>query len=259
MGHHVGAIPSIVGGRDISLSHVGSVFLLNKESLARWRGWYRHVARDQLFLWVPACFIGVALPSMLSVEFLRRGTDAGDWNAAALTAVGVGQQVAHPPDDVLASTIGLSRLISGEVWGNVFWAMTLFCGFLVLAPSMAATIDGIIRRWVDVFWTASSRLRELDPSFIRHLYFRVLLLYGLFGFTMLWLNKPTDLIKIATLGYNFALGFSCFHTVAVNSLLLPRPLRPNWFVRVGLVLGGLFFIILGSLATHQWLQETGLL
>ena len=254
MGHHVGAIPSMVGGHGITLSHVGSVFEVNQETLPRWRRWYRHVSRDQLFVWMPACFVGVALPSMLSVEFLRRGTEAGDWNAAALTAVGVGEQVAHPPDDVLASTLGLSSVISGDSWGDVFWALTLLCGFLVLALSLVPTIDGFVRRWVDVFWTSSSRLRKLDPARIRQVYFRVLLGYGAFGFVMLWLNAPTDLLKIATVGYNFALGFSCWHTLALNMILLPRELRPGWFVRIGLVLSGCFFTALGTAAAYKALS-----
>ena len=257
MGHHVGAIPSIVGGHGIALSHVGSVFKVTPESRDRWRRWYRHVMRDQLAVWVPACFIGVALPSMLSVEFLRRGTDAGDWNAAALTADGVRQAVANPPDDVLASMTGLSQVVSGSGWGNVFWAMTLLCGFLVLGLAMVTTIDGILRRWVDVFWTASARLRQYDPAAIRYVYFGVLVVYSLFGVIMLWLNKPAGLIKIATLGYNFALGFSCFHTLAVNLILLPRELRPNWFIRIGLVLAGVFFTLLGSIAAYKTLQEFG--
>ena len=118
MGHWVGAIPSIIGGAGIELSHVGRVFKVTDESLERWRGWYRHVLRDQLVVWVPACFVGVALPSMLSVEFLRRGTSSGDWNAAAMTARGVGDHVANPPDDVLASITGLSSVVGGESWGE---------------------------------------------------------------------------------------------------------------------------------------------
>jgi hypothetical protein len=192
---------------------------------------------------------------MLSVEFLRRGTDAGDWNAAAMTAAGVERQVANPPADVLASMTGLSTIVSGSGWGQAAWATTLLCGFLVLSLAMVTTVDGVLRRWVDVFWTSSARLRELDPKSIRHVYFRVLVVYSLFGITMLWVNKPTGLIKIATLGYNFALGFSCFHTLAVNALLLPRPLRPNWFVRMGLVLGGVFFTLLGAIAAYQTLHE----
>ena len=259
MGHHVGAIPSMVGGQGITLSHTGCVFEVNDESLPRWRRWYKHIMRDQLFVWVPACFVGVALPSMLSVEFLRRGTEADKWNAAALTAQGVGEAVTNPPDDVLASITGLSSIFSGTAAGNLFWALTLFCGFLVLAPSMAATIDGILRRWIDVFWTASKKLRELDESFIKHLYFRVLLIYGVIGFTTLWLSKPTTLLTIATLIYNFALGFSCFHTIAVNTTLLPKQLRPNWLVRIGLVCAGTFFTLLGTIAAIKTLSDLGLL
>ncbi|MFV1964364.1 MAG: Nramp family divalent metal transporter [Pirellulaceae bacterium] len=255
MGHHVGAIPSMIGGRNIALSHVGSVFLISAESLPRWRRWYRCVVRDQLCVWVPACVIGVALPAMLSVEFLRRGTDADDWNAAAMTAVGVGEQVANPPPDVLASLTGFSQIFAGEVWGNLFWAMTLFCGFMVLGPSTSLSVDGIIRRWVDAFWTVSPRLRKLEPALIKQVYFRVLVVYGLFGIIMLWLNKPTSLIKIATLGYNFAFGFSCWHTLAVNTFLLPRELRPRWYLRLGLILAGLFFTLLGILATVQTLTR----
>lgn len=257
MGHQVGAIPSIIGGRGIELAHVGCVFRITAESLSRWRRWYRHVLRDQFAVWAPACFIGVALPSMLSVEFLRRGTDAGDWNAAAMTAQGVQRQVTDPPGDVFATISGLSEFVSGSSWGQAFWAMTLLCGFLVLALAMVTTADGIIRRWVDVFWTASARLRELDPEFIRHVYFRVLMVYGGFGIMMLWLNKPTGLIKIATLAYNFALGFSCLHTLAVNTFLLPKELRPNWIVRTGLVLAGSFFILLGTIAAYKTLEELG--
>jgi hypothetical protein len=67
MGYHVGAIPSILGGRSISLSHVGKVFHVTGDSLARWRGWMRHVQREQLALWMPACILGLALPSILSI------------------------------------------------------------------------------------------------------------------------------------------------------------------------------------------------
>jgi hypothetical protein len=64
------------------------------------------------------------------------------------------------------------------------------------------------------------------------------------------------LIKWATLGFNFALGFSCFHTLVVNAFLLPRELRPGIFPRLMLVLGGLFFLALGVLTT---MNQLGLL
>ena len=105
--------------------------------------------------------------------------------------------------------------------------MTLLCGFLVLGPTMATTADGFVRRWVDVFWTASPRLRTWDPHDIKRLYFGVLLFYATFGLVMLSINKPLQLVKIATNIMNYALGFSCLHTLVVNMILLPQADPPR--------------------------------
>jgi hypothetical protein len=235
MGHHVGAIPSVFGGRSLSLSHVGRVFEVTEESLPRWRRWYRHVVRDQLVIWMPACFIGLALPAMLSVQFLPFGTQTDDWSMAVMTAGGVRETVARA---------------SGTALGTFCWFMTIFCGFLVLTPTLCQTIDGIVRRWVDVFWTSSARMRRMNTDAIKSVYFRVLLGYAAFGLIMLSLT-PGTLITYATMFYNIALGVSCWHTLAVNVILLPRELRPGWLVRIGLVLSGAFFFTLGVIVVVQ--------
>ncbi|HEX5102698.1 MAG TPA: hypothetical protein VFV87_02745, partial [Pirellulaceae bacterium] len=219
--------------------------------------WYQYLCRDQLLVWLPACFIGIALPSMLSVEFLPRGTEAGDWNSAVMTADGVRQHVTNPPSGVLVTDAGLAPYLAGPGWGKVFWSLTLLCGFLVLGTTLVSTIDGIVRRWVDVFWTASPRLRRVDPHHIKYVYFGVLIAYSVFGITMLWLNKPAELIKWATLGYNFALGFSCWHTLALNRILLPPKLRPSLVPAIGLVLGGIFFWTLGTVAVLDQFSKLG--
>jgi hypothetical protein len=238
MGHHVGAIGSVIGGHDLQLSHVGTVFIPNEhdESMPRWRRWYKHVVRDQMVVWMPACFLGLALPSMLSVQFLKRGTEVdNNWTAAAMTAEAVRGAVAG----------------TAEFLGPLFWFMTLFCGFLVLAPSMSTSADGFIRRWVDVFWTSSRKLQKVDPKNIRYVYFAVLVVYVVFGMIMLSLEQPTTLLTIATTIFNFALGISCWHTLAVNTILLPERLRPNWFVRISLALTGAFFLFVATVAALQ--------
>ena len=244
MGHHVGAIPSVVGGHKFQLSHVGCVFRVDAETLPRWRRWYRHVMRDQLVVWMPACFIGLGLPSMLSVQFLRRGTEAATWTAAGMTAQSVGEHVGS---------------ISGPTWGHAFKFLTLFCGFLVLAPTMASTADGVIRRWLDVFWTSSARLRRVDPRHIGKLYFTVLCCYALFGIVVLIFVPGGQLMTVATNIFNYALGFSCWHALAVNLTLLPRALRPGWFVRIALFFAGAFFILIAGLTTYTTLVQAGYL
>jgi Mn2+/Fe2+ NRAMP family transporter len=229
MGGQVGAIPSAIGGRNIKLAHVGKVFPMSGENIGRFRRWFRFVVRDQLVVWMPACFVGIALPSMLSVQFLPRGTKADQWVASGMTA------------DALREAVG-------PALGPICWFMTLFCGFLVLAPSGATTADGVLRRWVDVCWTAIPRVRKLDEHKIRNLYFAALCFYATFGMISLSLGNPVELLAWASNIYNAALGFSCFHVLAVNVILLPKPIRPNWFIRIGLVFGGLFFTALSVIS-----------
>ena len=86
MGKHVGAIPSAIGGRTIKLLHVGMVALRNVANRARWRGWIRHIVRDQLAVWMVCSFLGMALPCMMSVEFIRNHTVEGSRVAAMLAS-----------------------------------------------------------------------------------------------------------------------------------------------------------------------------
>jgi len=235
MGREVGAIPSIIGGHTIHLSHVGKVFRISPENVARWRGWVKHISRDQLLIWMPACFIGIALPSMLSVQFLPHGTVLGPkdgWKAAVMTAGGVQEAV-------------------GGWGGGLCWYLTLLCGFLVLMTSMVSTADGVLRRWVDVFWTALPQLRKMDTRAIGPLYFGVLCIYGICGLLLLALvPSPDQLLKISTNIYNYALGFSCFHVILISTQLMPQQLRPSLLRRCMLGSAGVFFLLIAGLSTY---------
>lgn len=249
MGHHVGAIPSIVGGHGIELSHVGCVFQVTEESLPRWKRWYKHVARDQICVWMMACLIGVSLPSILSVGFMPRGTEVPGAVVASMTSEGVAKTVMNPNSGTLAALPAFSWL-TGSGWAESLRIATLFCGFLVLMTSMISTIDGFVRRWVDVCWTAIPRLRELDTKFIKYLYFFVLIGYATCCLSIIWLagSKPSTVFKLATTGYNFAFAFSCWHTIVLNTTLLPRELRPCMAIRVVMAMGGVYFTFLGVMS-----------
>jgi hypothetical protein len=233
MGRHVGAIPSVVGGHSVKLSHVGMVFPLTDDNRRKFSGWYRHVFRDQFFLFGIASFIGLAMPSMLSVQFLPRGTESDPWTAAGMTADGV------------------YNAIGPHVFKQIGWFMTLFCGFLVLALSTTTTADGYFRRWIDVLWTGLPAMRSWKPHSVGKLYFAFLCTYCCVGLSILAFVPQGMIMKVATNIYNYALGISCLHVLYVNLALLPRELRPNWFVRIGLVLAAVFFTGIAVITTLQ--------
>jgi hypothetical protein len=196
--------------------------------------------RDQLVIWMPACFLGMALPSMLSVQFLPRGEKVSEWYAAGMTAGGVEKSVAEA---------------WGATAGTAMWYGTLLCGFLALGPTMATSADGVIRRWVDVIWTSSRALRTWDPRHIRIVYFGVLVAFMALGLVLLSVGKPLALLTTAAPIMNYAFGISCFHALVINLTLLPRELRPGWFPRIGLVLSGLFFVVLATITAVKAVES----
>lgn len=120
--------------------------------------------------------------------------------------------------------------------------------------SMISTIDGFVRRWVDVCWTAIPRLRDFDTTVIKYVYFFVLVGYSTCCLSIIWLagSKPSTVFKLATTGYNFAFAFSCWHTIVINSTLLPRELRPNVGIRVLMAVGGVYFSFLGVMGVLKF-------
>ena len=228
MGARVGAIPSAIGGKTIALAHVGKVFRLTPESLGRWRGWRRHVLRDQLAIWAPGCILGVTLPAMMSLQYLRGATVEGH-AAAALTA----------------------RALADH-HGPAYWYLTLLCGFLVLAPSMVTNIDGVTRRWTDVLWVAWSRLRPLPGHQVKLVYYAILVVYAAWGLVSLRLTPNPLMLAMATaVLMNFALAFSALHTLWVNRTLLPAELRPPLAAQAGLVGCAVFYAGISTIAFRQ--------
>ena len=221
MGALVGAIPSAIGGRQITLSHAGKVFSVNDESLARWRGWMKHIRRDQVVIWMLCSFLGMALPCMMSLEFIRNTTVEGH-RVAAMMAEGMASR--HPE------------------FSQWLWILTLLCGFAVLAPGQVSVGDQIARRWTDIIWTVSRRARRVQGGDVRRVYYGILAIYGVWGLVALSLFNPLQIAKIGAVLGNLALGVSALHSLYINRCLLPRPLQPSLWLQFGVLLCGLFFI-----------------
>lgn len=221
MGARVGAIPSAFGGVTVRLSHTGCVFRLDEANRGRWLGWLRHVHRDQA-LWVAASVVGLALPCMMSLEFIRNASVTGD-RVAAMSAEGIAAR--YPAQ------------------AGLLWFLTLLCGFLVLAPGQVSVCDQIARRWTDMIWTASSRVKAANLR-VNHVYYAILAGYMVFGLVVLLALRPLQTAKIGTILQNISLGVSALLSLHVTRTLMPRELHPHWLQQVGVVLCGVFFIFI---------------
>lgn len=218
MGSHVGAIPSACGGLTVALSHTGKVFPPNEENRLKWRGWMTHIGRDQA-IWMLASVIGMALPCMMSLEFIRNASVVGD-RVSAMSAEGI---AARYPS-----------------YAALFWFLTLICGFLVLAPGQVSVGDQIARRWTDMLWNASARVRQLGE--VRYIYYGILAMYAVGGLIILILFPAVQIARISAVLQNIALGSVSLISIYVNRTLLPKEVQPGWFHQLGVLLCGLFFL-----------------
>ena len=230
MGAHVGAIPSAVGGGRVTLSHTGQVFPLQQDNLPRWRGWIRHIWRDQIGIWMIASLLGMALPCMISLRFIRHAPVVGD-RVAAMTAGAMAQQHAD--------------------YGQLLWFLTLFTGFMVLGPGQVIAADMVARLWTDLIWMSSESAQRLQGNQVKYIYYGILVVYGLWGVFSLAYLDPLQTAKLGAGFANVILAATAFHTFYTNRVLLPPPLRSHWIVQLGLLCAGLFFATLSAIVISR--------
>jgi hypothetical protein len=229
MGARVGAIPSAIGGRKISLGHTGKVFALDETNLTRWQGWLRHIRREQLWLWAPGCILGMALPAMFSYEFVR-GVKAVDGNAVA----------------------AMSARAIADQHGEIFWFLTLLCGFIIMAPTQVSQLDTLCRRWTEVIWMGVGRLHHLEGNKVKYIYYTMLSVYCVWGLIALWIT-PNPLVLAIASGFmmNLALALASLHALYVLLVLLPKPVRPGWLLCTGLATCAVLYIAISAVAFQQ--------
>ncbi|MCA9097273.1 MAG: Nramp family divalent metal transporter [Planctomycetaceae bacterium] len=238
MGSLVGAIPSAVGGRKVSLSHVGKVFPLTEENLRRWSGWWRYIMMDQVIVWGPGCVMGMALPALLSIQFAHNSNlaDSGvAWSQALITSDGMRLAPALGP--------GVTKLL---------WLVSLLAGMMVMLPSQMSIVDDFSRRWTDGLWTASPLVRRnLKSHQVGRIYYTILSMYVLWSFVCAYLFSTYGTPKLMTLVIanlnNVALGVTAIQLLWINTTLLPAKLRPRWYHVLGLIFCAVFYLGLAGL------------
>jgi hypothetical protein len=240
MGSQVGAIASAIGGKSITLSHVGKVFPINEDSLRKWKGWWRYIITDQVFIWGPGCFMGMALPALMSIQFAPYSTlkSAGkslDWAQAIITA------------DGMRHATGLSNVVTQSLW-----IIALIAGMAVMLPSQMSIVDDLSRRWTDAIWTGSRHVRRnFRANQVNYIYYTILGSYVVWSLICAYLFSAYGSPKLMTIVIsnlnNLAIGVTAIPLLRINRKLLPPELRPRWYHSAGLIGCSVFYLCLAYL------------
>jgi hypothetical protein len=240
MGSQVGAIASAVGGRNVTLSHLGKVFAINDENLRRWKGWWKYIITDQAFIWAPGCFMGMALPALMSIEFAHDSPMFGV----------EGREYAQP----LIAADGIRNAAElTETTRQALWLVALFVGLMVFLPSQMSIVEDFARRWTDMIWSGNRRVREnMKSNQVKYIFYSIIGVYVLWSFISATIfltfgDAPTLMVTVIANFNNVALGVTAFHVLWINRTFLPQPLRPKWYSQLGIAFCGIFYLGMATL------------
>ncbi len=224
----VGYVQAVIGAQQVNLSRTGVVFPPSEENVRRWKGWWAYLRADQWYIWTTGCIVGMGLPVLTTITFVRPGTIMGGYGVAAYQAHALAEQ-----------------------FGPALWVLTLLSSFWILFSTQLGNTEGFARVTTDILWAANERIRGWRGGGMRVIYYSALLGLALGGCVVLPLADPLTLIL---LGANIAGGnlvVLSLHTLVVNRKFLPRELRPSLWREAGLVLCALFFLGFALLALAQ--------
>jgi hypothetical protein len=218
MGERAGYIPAVVGGKKVNLAHSGFIFTPDAEGMRRWRGWWRIVRADQWGVFFVGALAGMALPALLYVTFIPRGSDIQGLGIAAQLAANAGARA--------------GPMIAGFI---------ALLGAWLLFKTQLDSMDGLVRSVTDILWSGSRRIRGWRGGDVRAVYYSVLGAVVVWGMIALRLTQPFVLLKIGANIASVVFIIASLHLLRVNTTLLPVELRPPFWRRACLAGMALFY------------------
>jgi hypothetical protein len=218
MGQRAGYISAAVGGHKVHLAHTGFMFVPDAESMRRWSGWWRIVRADQWGVFFTGALLGMALPALLYVSLLPKGSDIQGLGISAALAQSIGARS--------------GALLAGAV--AVLGAWLLF-------KTQLDILEGMVRSITDILWTGSGRVRGWCRGDVRGAYYTVLALVTIGGIVAMRLATPIGLLKLAANVASAVFVVASLHLLYINTRFLSLELRPPVWRRGTLIAMSLFY------------------
>ena len=219
MGHKVGYIAGLVGGKQQEVLASGVTFRESAENTALWKRWFKFLLIDQWIVFFIGAIIGMMVPSILV------------WYLSTVPGADV-PNISNMP--IYAATE------LGRLYGPFLFYFGLFVGALTLFKTQSTILEMLIRNSTDAAFAMSGRFREFLKDDPRRFYYPFAIVLVIFIGIIIHLALPTKLIIISANMANFAAMIFPFVIMYLNSKL-PRPAKLSWWGYIILILNVLFF------------------
>jgi hypothetical protein len=219
MGHRVGFIAALVGGKQEKIEEVGKMFPESEANTRQWKRWFRFLLLEQWGIFFCGALLGMVLPATL-VGYLATVPGAAKATAANMPVY---------------AAFEIHRL-----GGVVLFYLALAVGFLILFSTQMVVFETLVRNMTDAMYATSERFRKLISDNPQRFYYPFMLALLVVMGVIIFQALPTELIAWAANMANFAALFFPLVLIYVNARL-PRPAKPPWWTTVVLILNALFF------------------
>jgi len=218
MGHRVGYIAGLVGGKQVEVRPSGMIFPEDPKNIARWKRWFKYLLIDQWAVFFVGALFGMMLPTMIVYQ-LRQTSGA-------------------PVTDLNIPTYAADQL--GLQFGPFLRTWALVVGFFILFSTQLGVFDLLSRQFVDGAHAISARFRRFTQGNPRRFYYPFLLLLAgaITGF--LFLLPPFRLIQVSANFSNLPAMIMPFAVIYLNRRL-PKVARLRWWSYIVLLLNVVFF------------------
>jgi hypothetical protein len=218
MGHRVGGISGLVGGKQREILSSGMTFPENEQNAGVWRRWFRFILLDQWGIFFIGAILGILLPSTL-VGYLSQSS-------------GVVPTTADMP------TFAAAQL--RDRFGDPLFYLALITGMLILFSTQLVIFESLVRIVTDGSNATSGWFQRVTRGDPRRFYYPFMaLLFVVISF-LIFQALPLELIRISANMSNLAALIIPFGVMYLNRQL-PRPARITWWSYLVLLLNVLFF------------------
>jgi len=219
MGHRVGYIAALVGGKQEKLLASGLTFPADAKNTAIWKRWFKYLLIDQWGVFFTGAIVGMMMPVIL-VGYLSQQSGVAPTRAGM--PVYAGSQI---------------TALYGPFLGN--WAYIV--GFFILFSTQMVVFEALVRQFVDGAHAMSPKFRKFTREDPRRFYYPFMLgLATLISIIVIFGANPLDLVNQSANFSNLASLIVPFAVIYLNRRL-PAPARMKWWSYVVLILNVIFF------------------
>jgi hypothetical protein len=218
MGHRVGFLSGLIGGRKQDVLPSGITFRENEANGRTWRRWFRFLIIDQWAVFFTGAMVGMFVPSVLAVS------------------------LAMSPGAAEPTTANMPVFVAQELGRTAPWlfTFTLLLGALLLWKTQTTILEMLVRNTTDLAIAVSPRLRGWIGDDPRKFYYLVAVGLVAIISVLIFQALPTQLLQVSANMTNLAAIIYPFVLIYLNRRL-PRPARAAWWSHAVLIANVLFF------------------